>query len=209
MISRSVAAAVVLTQPLAGAHQQRWDDCPLSIVAGRGQIANMKAIAQLLVEMLNHGVITNYAVFGAIAQMRYTAPVATLDADVLVAVPMPERADVLAPIYEFCRERGFENEGETIRVGPWPVQFVPAFNPLTSAAMEHADVADFEGVPLRVVRADYLAVIALSTGRAKDFARILALLESAHVTRTQIESLAAQFGLDTRWTKFEGRFLRD
>ena len=167
----------------------------------------MKQVAQLLLEMLNSGVITNYAVFGAIAQMRYTAPVATLDADVLIAVPVPDRLDVLAPIYEFCRERGFEDQGETIRVGSWPVQFVPAFNPVTTAAMEHADVADFEGVPLRVVRADYLAVIALSTGRAKDFARILALLESAHVTRGQIETLAAQFGFETMWTKFEERFL--
>ena len=46
--------------------------------------------------------------------------------------------------------------------------FVPAFSPLTEEAMDQAVTADFEGVPLRVVRADYLAVIALSVGRAKD-----------------------------------------
>lgn len=47
----------------------------------------MKAVAQLLNEMRSRGVIQDYALFGAAAQMRYTEPVATLDADVLVAVP--------------------------------------------------------------------------------------------------------------------------
>jgi hypothetical protein len=167
----------------------------------------LKESAQLLNEMRASGVITNYALFDAIAQMRYTAPVATLDADFLITVPSPDRLDLLAPVYEFCRQRGLQPEGETIRVGAWPVQFVPAFSPLTMAAMETADVADFEGVPLRVVRADYLAVIALSTGRGKDFARVLALLESGHVTRGDIALLADRFGFGSAWTRFETRFL--
>ena len=66
----------------------------------------MKAVAQLLNEMCSNGVIQNYALFGAAAQMRYTEPVATLDADVLVAVPQPDRLDVLGDIYAFCAARG-------------------------------------------------------------------------------------------------------
>jgi hypothetical protein len=61
----------------------------------------MKELAQLLNEMRAVGVIANYALFGAMAQMRYTEAVATLDADVLVAVASPERIDVLAGIYGF------------------------------------------------------------------------------------------------------------
>lgn len=89
------------------------------------------------------------------------------------------------------------------------MQFVPVFSPLTQEAMEQADTADFEGVPLRVVRADYLAylaVIALSVGRAKDYARILALLESSALTRNEIARLAAQHGLSEAWRSFEARF---
>ena len=37
----------------------------------------MKELAQLLNAMQQAGVIRNYAVFGAVAQMRYTEPVAT------------------------------------------------------------------------------------------------------------------------------------
>jgi hypothetical protein len=166
----------------------------------------MKAVAQLLNEMRSRGVIQDYALFRAAAQMRYTEPVATLDADVLVAVPQPDRIDVLGEIYAFCADRGYPPEGEAIRIGPWPTQFVPAFDPLTREAMEQAETADFDGVPFRVVKAVHLAVIALSVGRAKDFARILALLESDSVTRQEIGLVAARHDLSGAWRQFETRF---
>lgn len=169
----------------------------------------MKQVAQLLNGMQAAGVIKNYALFGAMAQMRYTEAVATLDADVLIAVPVPGKLDVLADIYAYCAKLGFSAEGEAIRVGAWPVQFMPAFGALTNEAMERADVVDFDGVPLRVITADYLAVIALSAGRGKDFARILALLESPHVTRGQIAALALKHGLTEAWNRFEERFIDD
>ena len=147
-------------------------------------------MAQLLNAMRGELVIMNYALFGAVAQMRYTEPVATLDADVLVVIPSAERL-------------------ESVRVGAWPVQFIPVFSPLTREALEQADTAEFEGVPLRVVRADYLAVIALSVGRAKDLARILALLETGSVTLEGIEVLAQKHGLTDAWARFKTRFLDD
>ncbi len=167
----------------------------------------MKELAQLLNEMRSAGVIQDYALFGAVAQMRYTEPVATLDADVLVAVPTMDRLDVLGGIYQFCSGKGFRVEGEAVIVGSWPTQFVPVFSPLTREALEQAETAEFEGVPLRVVRAEHLAVIALSVGRAKDFTRILSLLESGSVTSEQIGRLAARHGLSELWQRFEHRFL--
>lgn len=169
----------------------------------------MKQVAELLNAMREEGVIADYALFGAIAQMRYTEPAATLDADVLVSVSAPERLEVLKPIYEFCASRGYQPEGESVRVGAWPVQFIPAFSALTREALEHAETADLEGVPLRVVRADHLAVIALSVGRAKDWARILGLLDSGSVRRKQLADLAAQHGLTDAWRRFEARFLNE
>lgn len=153
----------------------------------------MKDVARLLNEMRSAGVIVDYALFGATAQMRYTEPVATLDADVLVSVP-------------FCSAKGYRPEGEAVRVGAWPVQFVPVFSPLTGEALERAETADFDGVPLRVVRSDYLAVIALRVGRAKDFTRILALLESVSVDRGEIADLASRHGLADACRRFEVRF---
>lgn len=169
----------------------------------------MKEVAELLNAMREAGVITEYALFGAIAQMRYTEPVATLDAEILVSVPSHEKLDLLKAIYGFCASRGYRPEGEAVRVGAWPVQFVPVFSPLTNEALEQAETADFEGVPFRVVRADYLAVIALGAGRAKDYARILALLESGSVGREHVARLATRHRLANAWTPFEVRFLND
>jgi hypothetical protein len=73
--------------------------------------------------------------------------------------------------------------------------------------VEQADTVDFEGVPLRVVRAVHLAVIALKVGRAKDFARILALLEAESVTPEEIAGLAGKHGLEKAWQGFAARFL--
>jgi hypothetical protein len=167
----------------------------------------MRDLAVLLNEMRAAGVIAEYALFGATAQMRYTEAVATLDADVLISVLQTERLDILTPVYEFCEQKGYMPEGEAIQIGPWPVQFVPVFNQLTGEAVDQAETADFEGISFRVVRAAHLAVIALSTGRAKDFARILALLESGSVAPAEIQGLAQRHGLLESWNRFKTRFL--
>jgi len=167
----------------------------------------VKEIARLLNDMIEEGVITDYALFGALAQVRYTEPVATLDADVLVGVLQPERVDALSALYVFCKKNGYMPEGEAIRVGDWPVQFIPAFSPLTEEAMKNADTVEFEGIPFRVVSAEYLATIALQTGRAKDMARILALLDSGGVSHEAIASLASRHGLLDAWKRFRTRFL--
>ncbi len=161
----------------------------------------------LLNAMRDAGVVSDYALFGAAAQMRYTEAVATLDADILVAIPVVERLDILSPIYAFCAKQGYYPEGEAVKVGAWPVQFIPAFSKLTEAAMRDADTADFDGVPLRVVRADYLAMLALSVGRKKDFVRILALIENGSVTTDRIEDLSREHGLHDAWSRFKARFV--
>ena len=80
------------------------------------------------------------------------------------------------------------------------------FSPLTEEALAEAETADLEGIPLRVVRADYLACIALSVGRAKDHARVLALRESGAVADEAIQDLAARHGLTVQWRAFKERF---
>jgi hypothetical protein len=85
----------------------------------------MKDVARLLNDMLAAGIIADYAIFGAVAQMRYTPAVAT---------------------------------------------------------------------------------IALSTGRPKDFTRILALLESGAVSSEEITELAGRYRLQSKWKRFKERF---
>jgi hypothetical protein len=73
-----------------------------ALLPGRGDpatIRTVKEVAGLLNGIREASVVTDYALFGAAAQMRYTEAVATLDADVLVVVPEPDRLVVSEPIY--------------------------------------------------------------------------------------------------------------
>ena len=168
----------------------------------------MHELIELIEEMLRAGVLQNYAIFGALAQMRYTEAVVTMDADILVAVESDSIA-VLSPIYAFCKDRGYLPEGEAIRIGAWPVQFIPAFDTMSMDAMEYAEQADIDGLCVRVVRADYLAAMALQVGRAKDRLRILALLENGAVTTEEIVKLANQYKLTQKWVRFQEQFLNE
>jgi hypothetical protein len=167
----------------------------------------MEQLAELLQAMKSEGIVLDYAVFGAVAQMRYTEPVATLDVAVLVALPDKTSLAALSPVYRFCEGKGFLPEGEAIRVGRWPVQFIPVFSSLTEEAVREAETGDLDGAPIRVIGAAHLAVIALSVGRPKDLLRIHSLLNAKAVTNEKVENLAERHGLLDQWRKFERKFL--
>ena len=169
----------------------------------------MKEVAQLLNEMLEKSIISNYAIFGAVAQMRYTEAVMTMDMDILVALPQDAGLDILSGIHAFCRTRGYLPEGDAICVGDWPVQFIPAFSLLTEDAMLNAEPADLDDISVRVVTPAYLAIIALSVGRSKDYARILALVEEGVVGKEDIKKLSEKYDMVDAWKKFEKRFWDD
>ena len=80
--------------------------------------------------------------------MRYTEAVVTMDADILIAMDDSDSQTMLGPIYEYCRAKGYEPEGEAIRIGDWPAQFIPAFDQLTKDAMSNADESDLDGVAI-------------------------------------------------------------
>lgn len=166
----------------------------------------MKQLAELLNELKSAGIILDYAVFGAVAQMRYTEPVATLDADILVVLAETEGLAALSPIYRHCEAKGFLPEGEAIRIGRWPVQFIPVFSALTEEAVREAEMGDLDGSPLRVIGPAHLAVIALSVGRPKDLLRIHSLLDARAITAESLEKLALRHGLLKQWEKFKEKF---
>ncbi len=78
----------------------------------------MKELAELLNEMVKKEVIINYAIFGAMAQIRYAEPVATLDIDVLVGVPESEGLYVLNEI-SFLLNR-YALRQKNLRALTWP-----------------------------------------------------------------------------------------
>ena len=73
--------------------------------------------------------------------------------------------------------------------------------------MDCAEEADLDGVFVRVVKADYLAAMALKVGRAKDKTRILALLEANAVTTEEMGNIAMKHNLAKEWKQFKEKLL--
>ena len=163
----------------------------------------------MLNQMERDGVIKRYAIGGAVGATFYLEPVSTLDVDVFIAFkPQQERIIVSpAPIFDYLKGFGCKMEGEYIVISGWPVQFLPASGPLLEDALENAIEVDVEGVPARVLTAEYLAAVALQTGRAKDKARLLQFVEGNAIDRARFETIIAKHGLNAQWERFQQQFL--
>jgi hypothetical protein len=113
----------------------------------------------------------------------------------------------LTPIYEYLRVNGAVIEGEHIRIGDWPVRFLPASNELLKEAMAEAVDVIVGGLATRVFSAEHLAAIALQTGRAKDKSRLLQFVESGVMNRERFAQIVLRHELDTKWELFKSQFL--
>lgn len=172
---------------------------------------SIREVIAVVNQMEADGVIDRYAIGGAVGATFYLEPVATLDVDVFVAFH-PEPGQLLAspkPIFDYLAARGCSMKGEYVMIAGWPVQFLPPTGPLVEEALAEATVADVEGVPARVFRAEHLAAIALQTGRAKDKARLLQFIEEGALDKIRFQNIVQRHDLVDAWAKFERQFLAD
>jgi hypothetical protein len=170
---------------------------------------NIKETIATINQMQANGIIDRYAIGGAVGATFYLEPVATLDVDVFIA--FKARAGELLvspqPIFEYLLARGGTLQGEYVVIAGWPVQFLPAGNPLLEEALAGAVEHDAEGTPVRVFTAEHLAAVALQTGRAKDKARLLQFIEAGALDAARFQAIVARHGLVDRWREFERQFL--
>ena len=60
-----------------------------------------------------------------------------------------------------------------------------------------------------VLRAEHLVAIALQTGRAKDYARIVQFLEQDAVDADKLKRVLMRHGLVPKWERFEHKYLEE
>lgn len=169
----------------------------------------MKETLELINRMRADGVISEYAIGGAVGATFYLSPAATVDLDLFVTLPAEGTLLIsLSPIYEYLKSRGGAVQDEYIVIKEWPVQFLTPSNALQEEAVKQAVSTSVEGVPTRVISAEHLVAIALETGRAKDYTRILQFVEQGAVDREKLKDIVERHGLSTMWSRFEQRLLK-
>ena len=169
----------------------------------------MKATLEVINQMQVDGVIGSYAIGGAVGATFYLEPVATLDIDIFVSLQQAGALLTVSPIYDYLTARGFKVEKEYIIIEKWPVRFLPPGNALGEEALAMAVATELEGVRTWVMTAEHLTAIALQTGRAKDFSRILQFVESGTLDADKLDVILARHGLLAKWEQFGYKFLKD
>jgi hypothetical protein len=170
----------------------------------------MKVTLEAINRMQADGVIGKYAIGGAVGATFYLEPAATLDIDVFVSLSKPVDSSLvtLTPIYDYLAARGHKAEKEYIVIDGWPVQFLPASDALDEEALAQAVETEVEGVRTWVMTAEHLVAIALRTGRAKDFTRILQFVESGVLHADKVDAILGRHGLLAKWERFGDKFLK-
>ncbi len=160
----------------------------------------MEKTLQVLNDLARSGVLSRYAIGGAMGATFYVEPVLTFDLDIFVILPQTVSGLLtLKPLYEGLRARGYTEEGECVNIEGVPVQFLPAHNDLLVEAMTEAREVLYEQTPTRVLRAEHLTAIALQTGRDKDRERVRLLREQAELDRDYLANVLTRHSLEGEW----------
>jgi hypothetical protein len=170
----------------------------------------MKATLEVINRMQADGIIGKYAIGGAVGATFYLEPAATLDVDVFVSLPKSDSGALLtlAPLYDYLTQRGYKTDGEYVVIEGWPVQFLPPSDALGEEALAQAVETEVEGVRTWVMTAEHLVAVALQTGRAKDFSRILQFVECGVLDAGKFDLILTRHGLLAKWEQFGNRFLK-
>ena len=167
----------------------------------------MKGTFDIINQMRADGVISHYAIGGAVGATFYLEPAATLDIDIFAILPYePSGLISLGTIYDYLKARGGKVQDEHIVVEGWPVQFLVPANELERDAVVNAVPARFDDITIWVMPENFLILIALRTGRAKDHLRILQFLESGRLDQEDLEFLIKKYGLTDQWERFNQRY---
>ncbi len=165
----------------------------------------MKKTLQVLNHLIEGGVISDYAIGGAMGATFYLEPVMTIDLDIFII--SLDKFDLLPlqPIYSALRGKGYlpdEHEKECINIEGTPVQFLPAYNELLEEACNSAQITDYEGTRTKVISAEHLVAISLQTGRAKDRLRVLSFRDAGILNEKKMDDILFRYRLKEKWQQW-------
>jgi hypothetical protein len=151
-------------------------------------------ILQAANELVSAGLIKDYALGGALAAIYYTEPFTTYDADIIFIASDTTLSAGMPALYSHLQSKGWRVEREHLLIKDFPVQFLAASG-LTEEAVREAKPIQFEGVPAKVFRPEYIIAIAASVGRHKDLARIEQLMSQTKIDTALLDDILRRYNL--------------
>lgn len=163
----------------------------------------MERALQVLNELQQEGILSQYAIAGAMGAMFYVEPLLTFDLDIIVLLPQTQEGFLtLTPLYNALRTKGYKEEGDCVLIEGVPVQFLPAYNRLVEEALREARDMSYQALSTRVLRVEHLVAICLQTGRAKDRERVRILREQAVLDAEYLSGILRRHQLEGKWKEW-------
>jgi hypothetical protein len=173
----------------------------------------MKQTIDVINGMEAEGIISRYAIAGAIAAFNYIEPTFTEDLDLLVSFDERNASRsgllLLAPVISYLKSKGYqEYHKESVVIEGWPVQFLPVSSRLDLEALSAAQDVEVhisereEAFRTRVLLPEHIVAIALRVGRPKDHLRMAQFIESQAVNFTSLCEVLRRHDLTDAWRAF-------
>ncbi len=172
--------------------------------------ANIEKVVEVLGDMRNSGIIRKFAIGGAFAAILYDEPISTVDIDIFFFLARGLESPILSltEIYDYARKNGFTFDHEFVNIHGWLVQFVEVGkNELWKEAVEAAEGIKIESLTVPVIRPEFLIVMWLMAGRAKDYQKIAMFAKSGSVDWKMVEGILERHDLVVKWNKEKWRFI--
>lgn len=167
----------------------------------------IREVIEIVNRMKEDGVISSYAIGGAVGATFYIEPASTMDVDIFIQLQVESGSLVtMTPIYEYLKTQGGVVEGEHIIIADTPVQFLPPPSLLAEEALANPIQRDIDGTPAHVFKAEYIAAIALELGRMKDKLRLSQFIEEDALDMVFFETLLTKYDLGQKWRLFKQQF---
>ena len=173
---------------------------------------NLGPVIDVLSDMRNQGIFSDYAVGGAVAGILYDEPFTTFDLDIFFFFVKKPTGPILSleQIYDYARKRGFVFEKDFINIHGWPVQFVESSdNELWAEAIETAQTKTVDDRQIKVIDPEHLVAMWILASRKKDLYKIDKFDESRLVNAEKLKDILERFELLERWRDKQNDFSQE
>ena len=167
----------------------------------------MKKTLKKINNLVETGIIKEYALAGGMAQFYYVEPSVTYDLDLIVNLVNNENdLEPLASLYKWANENNYHSEGEHILIVGIPVQFLLPYNKLVAEALKNrVQITLFEEKTF-ILKAEYLMAIMLQTWRSIDRERLIRFIDEANYDENRFNDILERFGLLNKYKDFKARY---
>lgn len=162
----------------------------------------MDKTLKVINELKERKIIRDFSIGGGIAVLYYVEPLLTYDLDIFF-IPAEDRIDVLSPIYDYLKGKGYKPQEEHIVIEGVPVQFIPVYNELIREAVLDTAEVKYGRINTKVLGLEYLVAIMLQTNRPKDRERLAKIFEEVKVDLRFLKKILKKFNLLDRYTRFK------